>query len=114
MTRNAWFSQFVTMAAVSTSGSCAVSGCWAWRSGCAAWAANCALTRRSAEEQRFLRGCLCPRGSSRKKLKPKQMPSIRILLADDHTMVRDGLRALLAGQHGIEIVAEAADGRECM
>lgn len=42
------------------------------------------------------------------------MPSIRILLADDHTMVRDGLRALLAGQQGIEIVAEAADGRQCI
>ena len=42
------------------------------------------------------------------------MSSIRILLADDHTMVRDGLRALLAGQPGIEIVAEAADGRECI
>ncbi len=42
------------------------------------------------------------------------MPSIRILLADDHTMVRDGLRALLRGQQGLEIVAEAADGRECI
>lgn len=42
------------------------------------------------------------------------MPSIRILLADDHTMVRDGLRALLNGQSGLEIVAEAADGRECV
>ena len=42
------------------------------------------------------------------------MSSIRILLADDHTMVRDGLRALLAGQPGLEIVAEAADGRECI
>jgi DNA-binding NarL/FixJ family response regulator len=42
------------------------------------------------------------------------MPSIRILLADDHTMVRDGLRALLQGQQGLEIVAEAADGRECI
>jgi DNA-binding NarL/FixJ family response regulator len=29
-------------------------------------------------------------------------------------MVRDGLRALLAGQPGLEIVAEAADGRECI
>ena len=42
------------------------------------------------------------------------MPSIRILLADDHTMVRDGLRALLNGQQGLEIVAEASDGRECV
>jgi two-component system response regulator NreC len=42
------------------------------------------------------------------------MPPIRILLADDHTMVRDGLRALLDRQPDLEIVAEAADGRECV
>jgi two-component system response regulator NreC len=41
-------------------------------------------------------------------------PPIRILLADDHTMVRDGLRALLDRQQGLSIVAEAADGRECI
>jgi len=29
-------------------------------------------------------------------------------------MVRDGLRALLNGQQGLEIVAEASDGRECV
>lgn len=42
------------------------------------------------------------------------MPPIRILLADDHTMVRDGLRALLDPQTDFAIVAEAADGRECI
>jgi DNA-binding NarL/FixJ family response regulator len=42
------------------------------------------------------------------------MPPIRILLADDHTMVRDGLRALLDQQKDFLIVAEAADGRECV
>src|SRR3954451_18307167 len=42
------------------------------------------------------------------------MPPIRILLADDHTMVRDGLRALLDRQADLEIVAEASDGRECV
>ena len=42
------------------------------------------------------------------------MPPIRILLADDHTMVRDGLRSLLDRQQGLVIVAEAADGRECI
>jgi two-component system, NarL family, response regulator NreC len=42
------------------------------------------------------------------------MPPIRILLADDHTMVREGLRALLERQADLEIVAEASDGRECM
>jgi two-component system response regulator NreC len=42
------------------------------------------------------------------------MPPIRILLADDHTMVRDGLRALLDRQADLQIVAEASDGRECV
>ena len=42
------------------------------------------------------------------------MPPIRILLADDHTMVRDGLRARLEPQQDFAIVAEAADGRECV
>jgi two-component system response regulator NreC len=37
---------------------------------------------------------------------------IRILLADDHTVVRDGLRALLEKQADMIVVAEAADGRE--
>ncbi|MGD1068749.1 MAG: response regulator transcription factor [Bryobacteraceae bacterium] len=39
---------------------------------------------------------------------------IRILLADDHTIVRDGLRALLERQADMSVVAEAADGRECV
>jgi DNA-binding NarL/FixJ family response regulator len=37
---------------------------------------------------------------------------IRILLADDHTVVRDGLRALLEKQSDMAVVAEAADGRD--
>lgn len=37
---------------------------------------------------------------------------IRILLADDHTVVRDGLRALLEKQPDIAVVAEAGDGRD--
>jgi DNA-binding NarL/FixJ family response regulator len=38
--------------------------------------------------------------------------SIRILLADDHTVVREGMRALLERQPDMTVVAEAADGRE--
>ncbi len=37
---------------------------------------------------------------------------IRILLADDHAVVRDGVRALLEKQTDMTVVAEAADGRE--
>ncbi len=40
------------------------------------------------------------------------MKPIRILLADDHPVVRDGLRALLEREVDMAIVAEAADGRE--
>jgi DNA-binding NarL/FixJ family response regulator len=40
--------------------------------------------------------------------------SIRILLADDHVIVRDGLRALLEKQPDMAVVAEAADGRDCV
>ena len=40
------------------------------------------------------------------------MTPIRILLADDHTVVRDGLRALLEKQPDMAVVAEAADGRD--
>jgi DNA-binding NarL/FixJ family response regulator len=35
---------------------------------------------------------------------------ITTVLADDHQIVRQGLRALLEGEHGCEVVAEAADG----
>lgn len=40
------------------------------------------------------------------------MKPIRILLADDHTVVRDGLRALLEHEPDMTVVAEAVDGRE--
>ncbi|MFV2172954.1 response regulator [Actinomadura sp. LOL_016] len=39
---------------------------------------------------------------------------IRVLLADDEAMIRAGVRAILAADPGIEVVAEAADGREAI
>ncbi|MFD0904597.1 response regulator [Actinomadura sediminis] len=39
---------------------------------------------------------------------------IRVLLADDEAMIRAGVRAILAADPGIEVVAEAADGREAV
>ena len=42
------------------------------------------------------------------------MRPLRILLAEDHTLVRAGIRALLESLEGIEVVAEAADGREAL
>ena len=39
------------------------------------------------------------------------MEKIRVLVADDHAIVRMGLVALLATEQDIEIVGEAEDGR---
>src|SRR5579872_604009 len=42
------------------------------------------------------------------------MAPFRILLADDHEVVRAGLRALLEEQSGWEVIAEAVDGRDAV
>jgi DNA-binding NarL/FixJ family response regulator len=39
---------------------------------------------------------------------------IRVLLVDDHTLLRQALRMMLQGQEGLEIVGEAANGREAV
>ena len=38
--------------------------------------------------------------------------TITVLIADDHALMRDGLRAILERENGIEVVAIAANGRE--
>jgi DNA-binding NarL/FixJ family response regulator len=40
--------------------------------------------------------------------------TIRVLLADDHALLREGLRALLSANPGITVVAEVGDGREAL
>jgi len=42
------------------------------------------------------------------------MEQIRILLSDDHNILRDGMRLLLERQPGFVVVAEASDGRETL
>jgi DNA-binding NarL/FixJ family response regulator len=41
-------------------------------------------------------------------------PETRILLAEDHALVREGLRELLAAQPGLSVVGEVSDGREAV
>jgi two-component system response regulator NreC len=43
-----------------------------------------------------------------------KMSKIKVLLVDDHTIVRQGIKALLDTQEGIEVVGEAEDGREAI
>jgi DNA-binding NarL/FixJ family response regulator len=42
------------------------------------------------------------------------MNTIRVLLADDHTLVRAGIRSLLQQLSGVEVVGEAGDGHEVL
>jgi DNA-binding NarL/FixJ family response regulator len=42
------------------------------------------------------------------------MNPIRVMIADDHTLVRAGMRALLEHVPDVEVVAEASDGREAL
>ncbi len=41
-------------------------------------------------------------------------PTIRILIADDHLLVRDGLKRLIDDQPGMEVIAEAMNGPEAL
>jgi NarL family two-component system response regulator YdfI len=40
--------------------------------------------------------------------------SVRVLIADDHLIVREGLRLILETGEGFELIGEAADGAEAV
>ncbi|MBU2951524.1 response regulator transcription factor [Tamlana agarivorans] len=42
------------------------------------------------------------------------MDIINVVLADDHVLVRDGIRALLEDQSGVKVIAEASNGKEAL
>lgn len=42
------------------------------------------------------------------------MDVINVVLADDHVLVRDGIKALLEDQHGIKVIDEASNGKEAL
>jgi len=42
------------------------------------------------------------------------MPAIRVLIADDHALVRAGMRSLLSGFDGVQVVGEAGNGRDAI
>jgi DNA-binding NarL/FixJ family response regulator len=41
-------------------------------------------------------------------------PAVRVILADDHTLVRAGIRRIIESQPGCVVVGEAADGHEAV
>ena len=40
--------------------------------------------------------------------------SVKIMIADDHSLIREGLKNLLELEGDIEVVAEAEDGMQCL
>lgn len=54
-----------------------------------------------------VRRCSC---AYRFRMSRVAVPRLRVLLADDHAIVREGLKALISGHPDMEVVGEAADG----
>ncbi|MCI5123531.1 MAG: DNA-binding response regulator [Candidatus Electrothrix sp. AR5] len=42
------------------------------------------------------------------------MNSYRIIIADDHSLIRQGIKAMIGQEPGLQVIAEAADGRELL
>jgi DNA-binding NarL/FixJ family response regulator len=53
-------------------------------------------------------------GEVDKALEMDEATPARLLIADDHALVREGLRTMLSGEDGIEVVAEANDGKQAV
>jgi DNA-binding NarL/FixJ family response regulator len=49
-----------------------------------------------------------------KKNAPANAPQVRIVVADDHPVVRFGVKNMLMGEPGFEVVGEAADGEQAI
>src|SRR2546430_6120571 len=54
------------------------------------------------------------RSMSNELLLSRKAKPARLVIADDHELARAGLRAMLTGQRGLEVVGEAVNGREAL
>src|SRR5579863_10605663 len=84
--------------------------CSEYRSALPDWEENTTFTRSRNAERYFPWNC----PSLKRTQAHTPMKQIRILLADDHTVMRRGLRLLLESHPQFGVVAEAADGRQAV
>jgi PAS domain S-box-containing protein len=47
-------------------------------------------------------------------IRPSSGPTLRVLLADDHKIVREGIMSMLVGELDIEVIGQAGNGREAV
>src|SRR4051812_9166792 len=62
----------------------------------------------------FLYPCPFAKSKTPDSMSVPLSPPIRVLIADDHPLMREGIAALLASQDGIAVVALAADGADAV
>ena len=72
------------------------------------------LTSRAAEAERVGDEKEVPAGTPAVQPNPMGTRPIRVLLVDDHVMIRQGLRAVLEGYSDIELIGEAGNGEEAV
>lgn len=48
------------------------------------------------------------------RLSQRKSEPVRLVIADDHELARAGLRSMLTGQRGLEVIGEATNGREAL
>src|SRR5215472_12927217 len=80
--------------------------CWAWKNAFASSGGALEFHHRPAAEHISRFSCRNPCG--------RREPLLKILIADDHGIVRTGLKLLFERVPDMQVVAEAADGREAV
>src|SRR5690606_30309794 len=85
------------------------SGCWAWKSVRRGSAGRSACTASRAAAPAWSSGSPCM-----ERREPDMSQLIKILLADDHTVLRAGLKALLDAEEDMHVVGEASNGEEAV
>src|ERR1700733_676346 len=88
--------------------------CSGFRNALCGWEGSAMFTLSRDAERSCGWNYLSPRATRKKTGAPALMKQIRILLADDHTVMRRGLRLLLESHPGFGVVAEAPDGRQAV
>src|SRR6185312_6396740 len=64
--------------------------------------------------RRAARDPVLPRGRHHRPSGGPSVTRIRVVIVDDHAVVREGLRTFLDLQDGLEVVGEAGDGEEAL